>query len=64
MAVPLSQFVVDLLTGGWIGAFDESVLKRARGEDLGWKPLEIFGSRFLSIASAHADDPRGSQTIV
>lgn len=42
MAIPLSQFVVDLLTGGWVGAFGEAALKKARGEDLGWRPLEIF----------------------
>lgn len=48
MAIPLAQFVVDLLAGGWIGAFGRDIVRRARGEDRGWVPHEIFEITILA----------------
>ncbi len=33
MAIPLSQFIVDLLMGAWIGNCDTRALRIARGDD-------------------------------
>jgi hypothetical protein len=41
MAIPLNQFLVDLLLGGWIGSEDAGALSFARGEHFNTKPLHI-----------------------
>jgi hypothetical protein len=42
MAIPLSQFLVDLLLGGWVGTEDAKALCFARGENFNTKPLHII----------------------
>ncbi len=44
-AIPLSQFILDLLAGAWIGSTDEATVRIARGEDRGFRPREVFEIR-------------------
>ncbi len=41
-AIPLSQFILDVLAGAWIGSMDDGVVRVARGEDRGFRPREVF----------------------
>lgn len=50
-AVPLEQFISELLIGTWIGSGDEETLRFARGEDAAIAPRHIF-----SITVGQAED--------
>jgi hypothetical protein len=40
--IPLSQYLIDLLTGAWLGSASDRALTIARGEARGFRPREIF----------------------
>ncbi|OLE27507.1 MAG: hypothetical protein AUG49_05050 [Catenulispora sp. 13_1_20CM_3_70_7] len=52
-AVPLDQFIAELLIGTWVGSGDEDTLRFARGEDTATVPRHIF-----TITVGQTDDRR------